>query len=153
MPPTFIMEDIYDMMGGRDSGVMRVFDVVLVLALLVGLIRILRWWLIKCKYMRMQCCRQRFQSETRTFDSYGVEGKTWAVVSGGSDGIGLAMCKKLAKEGFNICIIARNEEKMQNCLRDITDVYPNIETKYIVADFGKLSKAADYREKIGDLLK
>ena len=39
---------------------------------------------------------------------------SWAVVTGGSDGIGLAMAKKLANEGFNICIISRTESKIND---------------------------------------
>ena len=57
--------------------------------------------------------RPMLQGKKHTYDKYsnGKTGKdgTWAVVTGGSDGIGLAMCKKLCNEGFNICIIARNE--------------------------------------------
>lgn len=33
----------------------------------------------------------------------------WALITGGSDGIGFAIAKDLANNGFNICIIARNE--------------------------------------------
>lgn len=33
---------------------------------------------------------------------------SWAVVTGGSDGIGYEICNNLAKQGFNICMIARN---------------------------------------------
>lgn len=33
---------------------------------------------------------------------------TWAIVTGGSDGIGLGFCEELADLGFNICMIARN---------------------------------------------
>jgi FlaA1/EpsC-like NDP-sugar epimerase len=44
---------------------------------------------------------------------------SWAVVTGGSDGIGLQYCKDLAKQGFNICIIARNEQKMKEKLEEI----------------------------------
>lgn len=44
---------------------------------------------------------------------YNANGGSWAVVSGGSDGMGLAMCQNLAKQGFNICMVARNEEKMK----------------------------------------
>jgi short-subunit dehydrogenase len=40
-------------------------------------------------------------------------------VTGGSDGIGLQYCKDLAKQGFNICIIARNEQKMKEKLEEI----------------------------------
>ena len=42
--------------------------------------------------------------------------KSWVVVTGGSDGFGYEICKKLAAKGFNICIIARNEQKMKEKL-------------------------------------
>jgi len=45
------------------------------------------------------------------------------VVTGGSDGIGFGMCKKLAGEGFNICIISRNEGKMKDKLKEIAEKY------------------------------
>ncbi len=77
-------------------------------------------------------------------DRYGSKdgSKTWAVVTGGSDGIGLGICKKLAKEGFNICIVARNQSKMNARLNEIKiECRPNddtFETLAIVADFSKL---------------
>ena len=40
-------------------------------------------------------------------------GRSWVVVTGGSDGVGLAMAKNAAKNSrFNVCIIGRNEQKM-----------------------------------------
>ena len=45
--------------------------------------------------------------------------KPWAVVTGGSDGIGEQFCKDLAARGFSICIIARNEAKINEKLADI----------------------------------
>ena len=33
---------------------------------------------------------------------------TWAIILGGSSGLGLASAKKLAESGMNICIIHRN---------------------------------------------
>jgi len=45
---------------------------------------------------------------------------SWAVVTGGSDGIGLEICKKLAREGFNICIVSRNQSKIEDKLKEIT---------------------------------
>ena len=39
--------------------------------------------------------------------------KSWVLVTGASDGIGLAMCKVLAKDhGFNILMLSRNEGKL-----------------------------------------
>lgn len=48
----------------------------------------------------------------------GFEG-TWAVVTGASDGIGLAYCKHLAKMGFNIMMVSRSEEKLKAAKQDI----------------------------------
>lgn len=39
--------------------------------------------------------------------------KSWAVVTGGSDGIGEEFCKELARRGFNICMVGRNTKKME----------------------------------------
>jgi len=42
------------------------------------------------------------------------------VITGGSDGIGFEMAMKCAKDnGFNVCIISRNEEKMKKKLTEI----------------------------------
>lgn len=62
---------------------------------------------------------------------------SWAVVTGGSDGIGLGFCQELALLGFNICIIARNRTKMESALAALRqlDEEGNIQTKCIVADF------------------
>lgn len=39
---------------------------------------------------------------------------SWAVVTGASDGIGKEFCFELAKLGFNIALVARNEKKMDD---------------------------------------
>lgn len=44
-------------------------------------------------------------------ERYGAH--SWAVITGGSDGIGLGFAEELAEKGFNICIMARNNEKMK----------------------------------------
>mmetsp|Transcript_10725 Transcript_10725/g.13389 ORF Transcript_10725/g.13389 Transcript_10725/m.13389 type:complete len:135 (-) Transcript_10725:641-1045(-) len=81
----------------------------------------------------------------RQLDLYAKYGsktkKSWAVVTGGSDGYGLDMCHKLAAQGFNICIIARNEEKMKQRLSEIK---ANVEKKYVVADFFEMTRIEDF---------
>ena len=37
----------------------------------------------------------------------------WALIIGGSSGLGLATAKKLAKHGMNICIVHRNSRAQQ----------------------------------------
>jgi 17beta-estradiol 17-dehydrogenase / very-long-chain 3-oxoacyl-CoA reductase len=39
--------------------------------------------------------------------------KTWAFVTGSSEGIGKAIALSLAKEGFNIILSARTEKKLE----------------------------------------
>lgn len=87
--------------------------------------------------------------------SKGEDG-SWAVITGGSDGIGLAMCKNLARQGYNICIVARNEQKMQEKLNEIWKECRsndrNFKTMYIVADFVKLKTIEEYKSVIGTKL-
>jgi len=69
----------------------------------------------------------------------------WAVVTGGSDGVGLAMVHEMASQGFAVCIMARNLEKMQRCLEEIKGLYPSVQTKAVVCDFSEVSNMAEYR--------
>lgn len=55
---------------------------------------------------------------------------SWAVVTGGSDGIGKAFCFALAKEGFNIAIVARTISKMDDVCFEIQKMY-QVQTKII----------------------
>ena len=66
-------------------------------------------------------------------------------MTGGSDGIGLAMAKNLAEQGFNIMIVARNEIKMKEKCDEIKKIAPGVKTSYIVADFEKLSSIEEYK--------
>ncbi len=65
---------------------------------------------------------------------------SWAIVTGGSDGIGRGFCEELAKEGFNIALMARNKEKLENVAKDLQKINPKIETRVIVVDFKESHK-------------
>ena len=66
-----------------------------------------------CKILRflgmvwVHMFRPCFTSKTKMFDKYGGKG-SWALITGGSDGIGLEMCRNLANQGFNILMVSRN---------------------------------------------
>ena len=72
---------------------------------------------------------------------------SWVVITGGSDGVGKAFCFQFAKRGFNVVIIARNQEKCEGVVREIKELYPNTETRIIVADFTESWKE-EFTEKI-----
>ena len=62
-----------------------------------------------------------------------IKGK-YALITGSSQGIGLATAKKLAEEGANIIINGRDEKKLQEVCQDLQKKYPNVEVKAITAN-------------------
>jgi 17beta-estradiol 17-dehydrogenase / very-long-chain 3-oxoacyl-CoA reductase len=77
---------------------------------------------------------------------------TWAIITGASDGIGKGFAFILAKRGFNLVLIARSGEKLEKVKQEIAQAHPNVEIKYIIADF-KNSLQPYFVEKIYDQVK
>lgn len=105
-----------------------------------------------------QYVRGLYHTEQRMYDDYSLKVRevySWAVVTGGSDGLGLSMCENLAEEGWNICIISRDEGKMKDRLAKLKKDHPYIETRHIVADLSKMKTIKDYKDiivsKISDI--
>ncbi|ANI80135.1 SDR family oxidoreductase [Sphingobium sp. EP60837] len=69
----------------------------------------------------------------------GIDGKR-AVVIGGSSGLGYGVCERLAAEGVNLLIFARDREKLQDAKKRLVDKNPR-STIDIVA--GDISNAED----------
>ncbi len=63
-------------------------------------------WLCKI----LQLFYRTFCGTSCTTKRYGA--KSWAVVTGATDGIGLAAARELAKRGFNIAILASRKDKL-----------------------------------------
>lgn len=59
----------------------------------------------------------------------------WAVVTGATDGIGLAYCQEFAKAGLNVVLISRTQSKLDDCAKDLSAKYPKVQIKTIAADF------------------
>ena len=94
-----------------------------------------------------------FQARNHTYRAYGSpSGGSWAVVTGGSDGIGLAICWNLARQGFNICIVSRNEQKIKKALEAMSNEMMSknsaFETRCVVADFAQIYTIKEYQEKL-----
>lgn len=58
----------------------------------------------------------------------------WAIITGGSDGIGRGYAYELAKRGLNVCLIARKEDKLKAVCESIQAKY-KVKTEYIAFDF------------------
>ncbi|KAG8201586.1 hypothetical protein JTE90_011252 [Oedothorax gibbosus] len=57
----------------------------------------------------------------------------WAVVTGATDGIGKAYAKALAAKGFDIVLISRTQEKLEDVAAEIEKKY-SVKTKVIAVD-------------------
>ena len=77
-------------------------------ALILGAWKIIQFLIAFVQFLDRHCRRKQKNLLRR----YGGNG-TWALVTGGSDGIGAEFCRQLAKAGFNICIVSRTESKME----------------------------------------
>ncbi|TNV77015.1 hypothetical protein FGO68_gene12886 [Halteria grandinella] len=120
--------------------------------ILVSLIRILGFLkLLELLYRVWWTIRRNLRSTAALTARYGKG--SWAVVTGGSDGIGLAMAKVLARREFNIVIVSRNPAKMADAANEIKAVNPKIEVRTVEFDFTKTQNShsvAEYQSGIID---
>ena len=60
--------------------------------------------------------------------------KSWAVITGASAGIGKAFAESLAQRGFNICLVGRNQEKLEKAKMDVVNSNQSVATALVIAD-------------------
>lgn len=70
----------------------------------------------------------------------------YAVITGGSDGIGFAIAEMFAKNGANICLIARNEEKLLDAKNKLIAYGSNV--SIINGDLSNMNEIKDISDKI-----
>jgi len=70
-----------------------------------------------------------------------------AIVTGGSEGIGLGISKRLASEGAIVYLIARDEEKLRKAINNIHSTHP---VKYRVGDITNLTKMQEIIDEVFD---
>ncbi|XP_054159866.1 uncharacterized protein LOC128958076 [Oppia nitens] len=90
----------------------------------------------------LSVCRGLWTTYLANKLGFGVQWKpgddVWAVVTGGTDGIGLEYCKQLAQKGYNLVIISRNEDKLMATKASIIDTYRCCrQIKIICVDFNR----------------
>lgn len=74
------------------------------------------------------------------------------IVTGGSDGIGLATARQLAALGANIWIVGRNEEKTEKAVTKIISSTSNEKIGYYIADLSVISSIRTLAETINNSL-
>lgn len=85
---------------------------------------------------------------------YGVKwcpsSKTWAVITGATDGIGLAYAQEMAQKGYNLLLISRNSDKLEKTKEEIASKYKKCsQIRTLAVDFTR----NDIYDKIENELK
>jgi len=77
-------------------------------------------------------------------------GAKWAFVSGGSQGLGRAICEKLAAQGLNVVICALDNDFLKTTTADLRAMYPAQEFRAVGVDLGTSDhqNGQDYMAKI-----
>ena len=88
----------------------------------------------------------RFHLHSSKLQRYHHGPEPWAMVTGASDGIGLAFVNELAEQGFNVILHGRNEAKLRKLLDALEPKY-NTSFKLLVLDAGTPA-SPDFDEKV-----
>lgn len=59
----------------------------------------------------------------------------WALVTGGTSGIGEAFCHRLAERGLNVLIVSRSKDKLERVCKEVGEKH-GVETDWMAYDFG-----------------
>mmetsp|Transcript_12781 Transcript_12781/g.20884 ORF Transcript_12781/g.20884 Transcript_12781/m.20884 type:complete len:346 (+) Transcript_12781:101-1138(+) len=81
-----------------------------------------------------------FLRPSTSLRKYGARKEAWAVVTGASDGIGKEFAKQLAKKGFHVVLISRNQSKLDEVATEIESKY-KMKSKVIAADLNTIDTA------------
>jgi 17beta-estradiol 17-dehydrogenase / very-long-chain 3-oxoacyl-CoA reductase len=78
--------------------------------------------------------------------------KTWALVTGASDGIGKAFVYELAAQGFNVVLMARNPKKLEAVVADVQKKRPGASFRTLVADGAISRTSSELAAVVSDLV-
>ena len=79
--------------------------------------------------------------------------KSWALVTGSTEGIGRAFAFELARMGFNIIICARTKSKLESTSAELKSKYPEIQVEFKVIDFSDSARPDYLVAALEDLFK
>ncbi|CAG9321377.1 unnamed protein product [Blepharisma stoltei] len=109
------------------------------------------WWLglivflyLSANFLRILLIYHILPTKLSTY------GKSWALVTGATYGIGKAYAVSLAAKGFNLYLIARTESLLIDLSKELSSKY-QIQVLYMKCDFSGLQTSESLQQKFIDL--
>ncbi|EJU03508.1 NADP-binding protein [Dacryopinax primogenitus] len=72
-----------------------------------------------------------------TITEYRLSSRSYALVTGASDGIGKGVARELVKQGFNVVIHGRNREKLASVKKELQALGKGTDVRILVGDAGE----------------
>lgn len=66
--------------------------------------------------------------------THGDEEKSWALVTGATDGIGLGFAQELCSRGFNVILHGRNPAKLERVTKQLQEEFPDTKLRTFIAN-------------------
>ncbi|KAK9804517.1 hypothetical protein WJX73_002936 [Symbiochloris irregularis] len=75
----------------------------------------------------------------------------WALVTGGSSGIGKSLAKSLAEQGLNVVLVAYPDALLDQTHKELVTAYPQLTFRKVAANLGKPGYLADIAAATADI--
>lgn len=93
---------------------------------------------------RLHCRESCSKTDLCQLSSFGTPSKTYAIITGASDGLGREYALQLSALGFHTLLVSRTASKLSSVASAITSKYPNCIVKTHAIDFAHASPS-DYK--------
>ena len=77
--------------------------------------------------------------------------KSYVLITGSSDGIGLGFADLFGKLGFNLILWSRTQSKLERVRSDLLTKYPEIDIRIVAKDFSRSMEEAFYADELNKL--
>lgn len=74
----------------------------------------------------------------------------WALVTGGSEGLGKAIALALAKQGLHLVLVSRSQQKLNSAAAEIKAKYPDVQVRTIPLDLCKADNCSKLLQQLKD---